>query len=76
MSNNFLQDATGNNSSKRLWGSIGFATALLMSVALFTTSILKGDSDTALKVIYYVFAGAAVLFGFSVTEYFSPKKSD
>ncbi len=48
MTNSFLEDAKGNKSSKRLWGSIILGIGTLFSVVLFVYSLSKGAAD-ALK---------------------------
>jgi hypothetical protein len=76
MKNDFLQDTTGNNSSKRLWGSIILTTALIFSTVLFWYSIYTGaaDATTAINIINAFFIAGGGLLGISVVEVFGKQK--
>lgn len=70
MTNNFLEDAKGNKSSKRLWGSIILGTGILFSVVLFFYSLSKGAADaaTALGIINMFLISGGGLLGIGVFE--------
>ena len=77
----FLQDANGNNSSKRLWGSISMALGLAMK-ALFSIIALTSLIPVAEVAVRFSMAlGAAdgilmagtALLGMGVVEGFQPK---
>ncbi len=70
MTNNFLEDAKGNKSSKRLWGSIILGTWILFSVVLFVYSLSKGAADaaTALGIINMFLISGGGLLGIGVFE--------
>lgn len=70
MTNNFLEDANGNKSSKRLWGSIVLGIGILFSVVLFIYSLSKGaaDASTALGIINMFLISGGGLLGIGVFE--------
>lgn len=70
MTKSFLQDANGNKSSKRLWGSIVLGTGILFSVVLFIYSLSKGAADaaTALGIINMFLISGGSLLGIGVFE--------
>ena len=76
--NGFLHDANGDKSSKRLWGSIILAVAVLMSLILFGYSLHKGavDADTATSIINAFFITGGSLLGVGVLENGVFKKND
>lgn len=70
MSNKYLEDAKGNKSSKRLWGSV-FAVLLTgMSLFLFGYAVFNhiGDATTALKIIDALAILVGSLLGIGVFE--------
>ena len=78
----FLKDADGDNSSKRLWGSIsmvlGLAMKLSFSIIALTPLIPVAEVTTRLPMALgaadgVLMAGAALL-GLGVVEGFQPKK--
>lgn len=78
----FLKDADGDNSSKRLWGSISMALGLVMkasfAVVALTSLIPIAEVTTRLPMALgaadgVLMAGAALL-GIGVVEGFQPKK--
>jgi hypothetical protein len=80
-SQGFLQDASGNNSSKRLWGSISMALGLVMkasfAIIALTSLIPAVEVATRLPLALgaadgMLMAGAALL-GMGVVEGFQPK---
>ena len=78
MQNNFLEDANGNKSSKRLWGSIVLGTGILFSVVLFIYSLSKGAADaaTALGIINMFLISGGGLLGIGVFENAIQKKKE
>jgi hypothetical protein len=42
--NKYLEDTAGNKSSKRLWGSIVFTVAIVLSVYAVVASVYLGNS--------------------------------
>jgi hypothetical protein len=77
----FLKDADGNNSSKRLWGSIsmvlGLAMKLCFSILALTSLIPVVEVATRLPLALgaadgVLMAGAALL-GLGLVEGFQPK---
>lgn len=78
----FLKDAQGDNSSKRLWGSIsmvlGLAMKLSFSIIALTPLIpvaeLAGRLSMALGAADGVLMAGAALLGIGVVEGFQPKK--
>ena len=72
--NNFLQDESGNKSSKRLIGIILSSVGGALCLALFIFSLFKpvGDPETA-KYCCFTLLGAGVgLLGAGVIEKFKP----
>ena len=76
MSNNYLQDSKGNNSSKRLWGSILMSCGVILSSILFFCSLMINviDSETAMNIINSFFLAGSVMLGAGVIECFSEKR--
>ncbi|NCB49886.1 MAG: hypothetical protein EOM53_04335 [Alphaproteobacteria bacterium] len=70
MTNSFLEDANGNKSSKRLWGSIVLGIGILFSIVLFIYSLSKGAADaaTALGIINMFLISGGGLLGIGVFE--------
>jgi hypothetical protein len=77
----FLKDADGNNSSKRLWGSISMVLGLAMKVSIsiiaLTSLIPVAEVATRLPMALgaadgILLAGTALL-GIGVVEGFQPK---
>ena len=70
MSNKFLEDSTGNKSSKRLWGSILLSSGILFSAILFGYSLFLGakDAATALGIINIFLISGGGLLGIGVFE--------
>jgi hypothetical protein len=77
----FLKDANGDNSSKRLWGSISMVLGLAMKVSIsiiaLTSLIPVAEVATRLPMALgaadgVLMAGAALL-GIGVVEGFQPK---
>ena len=66
----YLQDASGNKSSKRLWGSILLTLGIIASAILFYYSLLIGakDAATALGVINIFLIAGSSLLGIGVFE--------
>lgn len=73
----FLEDSTGNKSSKRLWGSIVLALGITFSSILFFYSLYKivADANTALDIIQTLITAGFGLLGIGVVEFFK-KKND
>jgi len=77
----FLQDANGDNSSKRLWGSISMALGLAMKLTLTIialTALVPINEVTvrlpmALGAADGVLMAGATLLGLGVVEGFQPK---
>ena len=76
MSNNFLQDALGNKSSKRLWGSITLAIAIILSIVVVITSVYLGNPihDNVVSILHGFFAVGTGLLGVGVLEVFGKSK--
>jgi len=78
----FLKDAQGDNSSKRLWGSIsmvlGLAMKLSFSIVALTALIPVAEVavrlSMALGAADGVLMAGATLLGLGVVEGFQPKK--
>ena len=70
MTNKFLQDSKGNQSSKRLWGSILLTIGIMFSVILFAYSLYQGAADaaTALGIINMFLIAGGSLLGIGVFE--------
>ena len=70
MTNKFLQDSKGNQSSKRLWGSILLLTGIIFSVILFFFSISATISDpiTASNIINMFLISGSSLLGIGTFE--------
>ena len=70
MTMGFLQDSSGNNSSKRLSGIVLLLCGIVMSGILFWRSLLApvGDSQTALSIINIFLVTGGGLLGVSVFE--------
>ena len=68
--NNFLEDAQGNKSSKRLWGSILLVIGVLFAITLFIFSVINAaqDPSTALRIIDIFLIAGGSLFGVGVFE--------
>jgi len=70
MTNNFLQDSSGNKSSKRLWGAIILSMGLLFSSVLFAFSLVgeAKDAATALGIVNLFLVSGGTLLGIGVFE--------
>jgi len=70
-----LQDAHGNKSSKRLWGTILLAVGLTMHTVLFVFAIQWGVKDpaTASGVASTLVLAGSGLLGIGVVEGFAKK---
>ena len=70
MAHGFLNDANGNKSSKRLFGSIILSTALILCLVLFGYSMITGakDAQTAMSVINMLLLMGCSLLGIGVFE--------
>lgn len=70
MANEFLEDSSGNKSSKRLWGSILLGSGILFSAILFFFSLksVAKDAATALGIINMFLISGSGLLGISVFE--------
>lgn len=66
----FLEDANGNKSSKRLWGSIILTAGIIGSAVLFYYSLHIGakDAATALGIINMFLIAGSSLLGIGVFE--------
>lgn len=66
----YLKDAKGDKSSKRLWGSILLIVGLIFSSVLFAFSLYKGaaDASTALGIINMFLIAGGGLLGVGVFE--------
>jgi hypothetical protein len=72
-----LQDNFGNKSSKRLWASIFFSSALFLSLFSVIYDIFKPMELTAgIEIIKSLLASGCFLLGVSVAEYFGNKKNE
>lgn len=74
--NKYLQDNQGNNSSKRLWGSIilGLGVFLGLNLFYFSLFVTVKDSSVALRVVEAFLAAGSALLGFGVFEHMRNKK--
>ncbi len=70
MANKYLQDASGNKSSKRLWGTILLSIGTMFSIILFFYSLGIGakDADTALGIINTFLISGSSLLGIGIFE--------
>ncbi len=70
MGNKFLEDSSGNQSSKRLWGSILLVTGIVFAAILFVYSLRTGakDAATALGIINIFLISGGGLLGIGVFE--------
>ena len=70
MTNKFLQDSSGNKSSKRLWGTIILCIGILFSSILFGFSLINGakDAATALGIVNLFLVSGGSLLGIGVFE--------
>lgn len=71
----YLEDAKGNKSSKRLWGSTLLMIGIGFAVIAFFMSLFHplGDSRTALDIIYIFLGTGGGLLGIGTFERFGPK---
>ena len=74
--NNYLQDTSGNRSSKRLWGSIILATAIVLAIMAVITSVHVGNriDDNVVSILQGLFLTGTALLGFGVVEVFGKGK--
>lgn len=74
--NDYLQDTSGNRSSKRLWGSIILLVALFLSVATTITSVYENNQidDNVVSILQMLFFTGAGLLGIGVVEVFGKGK--
>ena len=74
--NDYLQDTSGNRSSKRLWGSIILATAIVLSTIAVITSVFVGNiiDDNVVSILQGLFLTGTALLGFGVVEVFGKGK--
>jgi hypothetical protein len=72
----FLEDSNGNQSSKRLWGSISMVCGILLSSLLFICAIagIAANIATCIQIIELLFGTGTVLLGIGVTEDMFKKK--
>ncbi len=70
MGNKFLEDSNGNQSSKRLWGSILLVTGIVFAATLFVYSLRTGakDAATALGIINIFLISGSGLLGIGAFE--------
>ena len=74
--NDYLQDISGNKSSKRLWGSVLLGTAIVLSTAVVITSVYVGNKidDNVVSILDGCFLTGGALLGFGVAEVFGKGK--
>ena len=74
--NDYLQDTSGNKSSKRLWGSIILSVGLLLSVATTITSVYENNpiDDSVVDILRMLFFTGGGLLSFGVVEVFGKGK--
>ena len=74
--NDYLQDTSGNRSSKRLWGSIILSAGLVLSVATTITSVYENNQidDNVVAILQMLFLTGGALLGFGVVEVFGKGK--
>ena len=74
--NDYLQDTSGNKSSKRLWGSIILSVAIVLSIAVVITSVYVGNKidDNVVSILNGFFITGAGLLGIGVVEVFGKGK--
>ena len=74
--NDYLQDTSGNRSSKRLWGSVLIGTAIVLSTAVVITSVYVGNKidDNVVSILESLFFAGTALLGFGVAEVFGKGK--
>lgn len=66
----FLDDSSGNKSSKRLWGTILLTCGILISLVLFFYSLVDkaADASTALGIVNIFLISGSGLLGIGVFE--------
>lgn len=69
----WLKDAFGKNSSKRLIGTLIMVVALLMAMSAFSVALIKYDSKFMIDILRILFEVGGVLLGISVIEKFGKK---
>ena len=74
--NDYLQDTLGNRSSKRLWGSIILATAIVLAIIVVITSVYLGNKvdDNVVSILQGFFLTGTALLGIGVVEGFGKGK--
>lgn len=74
--NDYLQDTSGNKSSKRLWGSVLLGTAIVLSTVVVITSVYVGNKidDNVVTILNGCFLTGAGLLGIGVVEGFGKGK--
>jgi len=68
--NGYLQASNGDKSSKRLWGSILCANAIIIGNAMAVYCLFRavGDSKTVIEVVKLFLISGVSLLGIGVTE--------
>lgn len=74
----FLQDANGDNSSKRLAGFSMLGLGAILAIILFIFCIFRpiGDANTAKSIIETIFWVSGILLGAGVLENFKFKRGE
>lgn len=74
--NDYLQDTSGNKSSKRLWGSVLLGTAIVLSTAVVITSVYVGNriDDNVVSILDGFLITGGGLLSFGVVEVFGKGK--
>lgn len=67
----FLEDDSGNRSSKRLFGAIILSTAIILSVVIIAIDLLNPMTnlcEASIKVLEFMYLSGTGLLGFGVLE--------
>lgn len=75
--NGYLQDSSGNKSSKRLWGFIILGSAIFLSIFIVIYDVFYNVELTiGIEILKFMFTSGSALLGIGVAENFIIRKKE